>query len=125
MNPHGDFKIELIDNVVHVYPSGGFNEQGVELLNEEIVSIAPQDQPWAVLEHPKNSAGLTPEALSKIAGFYQKIGELNCVALGFEISSTWKGVLEKAFIDKVDIPICMSNDLEKVELFIHEKLICA
>lgn len=122
MESHGNYKIELISNVVHIYPSGGFNEQGVQQLNEEIVKIAPLKIAWALLAHPQDSAGLTPEAVNEIVKFFNYISTLNCVAVGIEVSSTWQGILEKSIVGNVNIPVYMNNDLLSFEHLIKQKL---
>ncbi|RTR39493.1 hypothetical protein EKG38_06705 [Shewanella canadensis] len=125
MKPHGEYKIELMNNIVHVFPSGGFNEQGIIQLHKKIASIAPHDKPWALLEHPKNIAGLTPEAVEELINSYQNLGKLNCVAAGLEVSSTWRRVFETLIVGKVDIPVYLNSDSEKLEQLIKQKLDCA
>ena len=122
MQAHGNYKIELIKNIVHVFPSGGFNEQGVIQLHKEIASIAPHNMAWALLEHPKNVAGLTPEAVQELIKSYQNLSKLNCVVAGLEVSSTWQGVFEKSIVGKVNIPVYLNNDLAKLEQLIKQKL---
>ncbi len=122
MKPHGDYKIEVIDNVVHVYPTGGFNEQGIKLMHEDIASIAPLNKRWALFEHPKNIAGLTPESIEELVRCYQHLSKLNCVVAALEISSAWQGVFEKSVIGKVSVPVYLNRDIAKLEQLIKQKL---
>ena len=122
MESHGTYKIELIGNIVHIYPSGGFNEQGVKQLNDKIILIAPRDTTWALLAHPDDSAGLTPEAVNEIVKFFQQLNTVNCVAVAMEVAPTWQGVLEKSFVGNVSIPVFMDSDLAKLLPLIEEKL---
>jgi len=122
MQAHGDYKIELIDKVVHVYPRGGFNEEGIIAMHKEIAAIAPSNCAWALLEHPKNIAGLTPKAITEIIKGYQQLIAHNCVVIGLEISSAWQDVFEKNVIANVDLPIYLSSDVSALEKVIKEKL---
>lgn len=121
MESHGKYKIELIGNIVHIYPSGGFNEQGVKQINDNIILIAPRYTAWALLVHPDDSAGLTPEAVNEIVKFFQQLNTVNCVAVALEITSTWQGVLEKSLVGNVSIPVFMDSDLAKLLPLIEEK----
>ena len=111
MESHGNYKIELIENIVHIYPSGGFNEQGVKQLNDKVLLIAPLETPWALVAHPDDSAGLTPEAVNEIVRFLQQISKMNCVVIGMEVLPTWQGVLESSIKGNVSIPIYMDTNM--------------
>jgi len=122
MKPHGDYKIELLDNVVHIYPVEGFNEEGIQELREQILLIAPIDRPWALFEHPRDMAGLTPEALVELLKSYQRFSNLNCKVVALEVSSTWQCIIEKILSDKLDIPFYLSSDLEQLEGLVKKHL---
>lgn len=122
MKPHGDYKIELISNVVHVFPCGGFNEYGIRKLHEDIASIVPVNTPWALFEHPYNISGLTPEGIDEIVMCYQNLSKLNCIVVALEISSTWEAVFEKSILGKVGIPVYLSEDSKELEKIIQNKL---
>jgi len=115
MSPHGKYKIELIGNVVHVFPTGGFNEQGIRQMHKEIASIAPKIKPWALLEHPKDIAGLTPEAIEELVSCYKSLSSINCVVAALQISGAWQGVFETRIVDKVNIPVYLDCDLALLE----------
>ena len=114
MKSHGDYKVELINDIVHIYPVGGFNAEGILDVRGSVLSIAPTDRPWGLFEHPKDLAGLTPEASDELLKSYQEFSEHNCIAVALEICSTWQGVVERKLSDNLDIPFYLSNDLEQL-----------
>lgn len=122
MESHGDYTIQLVGNVVHVFPVGGFNEEGIEEVQEEILKTAPSSENWALLEHPKGLAGLTPEAAEKLISGYQQFSQLNCVAIGLESSPVWQLTIERLARDKLDIPIFSDSDGIKIESLIQQYL---
>lgn len=70
MNPHGNYIIEVVDDIVHVFPNGRFNALGIEELHQDIVRNAPIVRPWALFEHPRDLAGLTPETIDALINSY-------------------------------------------------------
>lgn len=70
MKPHGQYKVTLEGSVVHVFPEGGFNEEGIQEMHEHVLLVAPKNKQWALFEHPKDLAGLTPEALKELIVSY-------------------------------------------------------
>lgn len=122
MESHGNYRIELTENIVHIYPSGGFNEQGVKQLNDKVLLIAPDENPWALMAHPDESAGLTPDAVEEIVSFLQKISKKNCVVIGMQVLPTWQGVLEKALKGNVNIPVYLDASMEKLAPLIKNSL---
>ena len=112
---HGNFKIELKGNVIHVYPVGGFNKEGIDEVHTEVSIVAPNNTAWILFEHPKDLAGLTPEALDALVESYLKFQEQNCSAIALEICSTWEGVVRRALKDKLYIPLFLSDDLTYLE----------
>lgn len=109
MEAHGYFDVERIDSIVHAYPRGGFNAQGIIALRTEVISQAPQT-PWILFEHPKELAGLTPDAVDALKESYLIFSTLKCCAIALEISTTWKNVIDKQITQDLSIPIFMGKD---------------
>ena len=124
MQPHGDYKVELINDVVHVFPLGGFNEEGILKVREQILLVIPTKRPWALFEHPRELAGLTPEAADELLKTYLHISKLNCKVVAVEACSTWQGVIEKTLHGNLDIPYYLSDDLEQLEKLVKKHLSC-
>jgi hypothetical protein len=122
MKSHGDYKIELINDVVHTFPVAGFNEEGIRELREQILLIAPVDRPWALFEHPKDLAGLTPEALEELLKSYQSFSKLNCIVVALEASPTWQYVINKMLSGNLDIPFYLSSNLGQLESLVKQHL---
>ena len=104
MKPHGQYKLYLEGDILHVYPFGGFNVQGIIELHQTIILRAPSGS-WALFEHLIDKAGLTPDAVSEVIRFYRRLQSINCVAAALEMSPVWQGVFEEYIVGKLDIPI--------------------
>lgn len=122
MKAHGDYRIEIEDRIVHIYPCDGFNAEGIASLHKETLLVAPIDVPWVLFEHPRNIAGVTPEAVIEIAQAYKNLEKLNCIAIALEISSTWKQVFEENIIGILNIPVYLNSDISKLEQAIKGNL---
>lgn len=122
MKSHGNFVVELINDVVHIFPSGGFNEEGIIEIRDQVLLIAPTDKPWGVFEHPKDLAGLTPEATQELLKSYQIYSQNNCVFVALEVCSTWQGVIEKMINGNLDIPFYQDSNLSQLETLINKHL---
>ena len=115
MIEHGSFHIELLDNIIHVYPIGGFNEAGIKAIHDEIRSIAPTDQAWALIEHPKDQAGLTPEAADELCKYYCQLSSFGCKAVGMEVNNFWARTIGELLENKIDIPVYFHEDSDEVK----------
>ncbi|MFC3153259.1 hypothetical protein ACFOEK_19625 [Litoribrevibacter euphylliae] len=122
MKEHGIYRIEESGDIIHVYPVGGFNEYGIKSLHQEIRSIAPKDRAWVLIEHPKDEAGLTPEAAKELCKNYCLLSKYGCKAVGLEISRIWAFSIQKTLKDQVDIPVYFSESSEEVEKFVVQHL---
>ena len=122
MLEHGSFHLEVIGDVIHIYPKGGFNEYGIKKMHEKILSIAPNNRAWTLIEHPKDQAGLTPEAAEELCKNYCKLSKSGCSAIGLEINHFWARTIQKILKDKVDIPVYFHEDLQEVEKAVYKHL---
>lgn len=115
MLEHGDFRIERDGKIIHIYPVGSFNEFGVNAVFAAIKEMAPVDTNWALIEHPKNDAGLTPEATEALINNYHALSQLGCKAVGLEVNALWTSVLSKLLNDRLDIPVYFYQDPQALE----------
>jgi len=122
MKAHGEYRIEVIENIVHVFPTGDFNAQGISALHKEISELAPKGKAWALFEHPYNYAGLTPEAIDELIQSYNNLAKINCVVAALEISTPWQHIFESLVLNKVNIPIFLDSCSDKLALNINETL---
>ncbi|MCL6416241.1 hypothetical protein MIB92_11310 [Aestuariirhabdus sp. Z084] len=122
MKPHGDYRITLAGDILHVFPAGGFNAQGIIELHKAITLVAPKNNPWALFEHPYNNAGLTPDAIIAIIHSYQNLEASGCIAVALELSSTWQRVFQQSVIDKIRIPVYLDSDPENLETRLRQTL---
>lgn len=122
MRAHGDYKIEVIGQIVHVYPIGGFNVQGIQAMHCDIIKAAPRQNGWALFEHPKGEAGLTPDAVHSLIEHYQHLVDMNCCAVALEISSTWRAIFEKLVAEQLTIPILLDGDCQALSQQLTEAI---
>ncbi|GEA11125.1 hypothetical protein [Alteromonas sp. KUL49] len=121
MKPHGDYKIKVSGNIVHTFPVGGFNSEGIEELHKDILAKAPKNS-WVLFEHPFNTAGLTPEAVDEIVRSYQCFETNRCLAIALELSSTWQRLFETSIVEHLNIPVYLGSSGESLEHKLVEKL---
>ena len=122
MLEHGDFEIKTIESVVHTYPVGGFNEYGIKRIRQSILNACPYDRKWALYEHPKDVAGLTPEAALEIALSYKEFCENGCVVIALEVCSTWQNVIARKLKQDLAIPLYFDSNGSNLEVLIHQHL---
>ena len=115
MRAHGDYNLVLKGNIIHVYPTGGFNAEGVEALHRDISDLMPENESWALFEHPKDLAGLTPDAIEMLILYYKKLSQLNCCAVALEISPTWRGIFERLIVKHLEIEVFLDGDNNLLE----------
>jgi hypothetical protein len=119
---HGKYQLEMEDGIIHVYPVGGFNEFGIRKLHEDILELAPPNEPWALIEHPRSEAGLTPAAAAELAANYQKLSRIGCVAIGLEVNYLWQKVITEALGNAISIPVVMGKIRGEIEIKIQAYL---
>ena len=78
MQAHGEFQVKLIKQVVHTYPEGGFNKEGIKAVHHAILESVQNTAKWALFEHPKDEAGITPDAVEEMLFFYHRIEHQGC-----------------------------------------------
>jgi ligand-binding SRPBCC domain-containing protein len=102
---------------------GGFNEEGIRDLRAQILRIAPINEVWGLFEHPKDLAGLTPEASKELLKSYQSLSKLNCKVVAIEACSTWQDVIEGLLKNNLDIPFYLGDDLEQLSILLQQELL--
>ncbi|MFD2167930.1 hypothetical protein ACFSJY_16875 [Thalassotalea euphylliae] len=105
MVAHGDFSVIVEGNIVHTYPVGGFNKEGIESIRAAIVDAIPNTNNWILFEHPKDQAGLTPDAAQAIGESYLEFEKQGCQEIRLEVCSTWRAIITRQLSSKLDIPL--------------------
>ena len=120
MNPlsHGNFDLFVENNVVHTFPSGGFNPEGIIEIRQEILKHAKTFDWWILFEHPGNKAGLTPEAVKEIVRSFQHFEQAGCKAIAMEVHPTWGWAMHNSVAKNINIPLCFDEDKTLVEQWI-------
>lgn len=122
MQEHGDFELKIIGNVIHTYPMSGFNEFGIQRIRKAILELAEGLESWALFEHPKSLAGLTPEASVEIAKSFEEFSQKGCVMIALEISPVWEGVIRKSLETVIPIPVHFDSNSETLNELIMNAL---
>jgi hypothetical protein len=105
MFAHGEYTIEVKDQVVHTYPSGAFNQEGLEKIHSSILENRPEHENWGLYEHPDDSSGLTPEAIEELLHFYQSLESEQCQFICMQMSMLASKMFEVMIDQKVTIPV--------------------
>lgn len=119
---HGNYQLMVEGRIIHNYPVGGFNAEGIKSLTDAIVDIAPANGHWALFEHPKVNAGLTPDGVEAIKMMYEILIEHGCVAIALEIGFTFGNVLERKVLQHLVVPTMTGLEEEKIEAFLTAEL---
>lgn len=81
LHRHGDFHIEVNQDVVTVQISGGFNLEGMVHLHQQIWRATEQCPRWGILFVGDSQAMATPEALETAVDFTLELEQRGCVAV--------------------------------------------
>jgi len=108
--------------IIHNYPVGGFNAEGIKAVTDAIIDIAPSKGHWALFEHPKKDAGLTPDGLEASQMMYEIFIENGCVAIALEIGCTFGGVLDREVLHDLPVPTMTGQDETNIEAFLQAEL---
>ena len=118
---HGEMEVVSEGDVVHTYPSGGFNEAGVKKFRQEVIIKAPKDKAWILFAHPKDKTGLTPEAVLELEKSFIEYEKLGCIAIAIEVSLVYSIVIQTYAIESLRIPCMVSQDKDELLRFIQRK----
>lgn len=119
---HGNYRLLVEGAMIHNYPSGGFNAEGIKALADEILAAAPKGQAWVLFEHPKLDAGLTPDGIEAIKMMYDILIDHGCMAIALEIGQTFGNVLERDVLSDLKVPSMTGSDEAKLESFLLDQL---
>ena len=85
MEPHGTYRIQLLDRVIYVSAKGPFNDDAVKAYSRDLTSsiqtLAPD--PWSLCAVFKNESLFTPEAETELTAVtrWRKDKGMHCVAV--------------------------------------------
>ena len=114
----GNFRLLIEGRIIHNYPVGGFNAQGIMHLADDIVSAAPPSGDWVLFEHPKADAALTEDGMQAIRMMYEILTERGCVAIGLELEPELGAQLQKEVLNGLSIPSMVETDEVAIEAFL-------
>ena len=114
----GNFRLLIEGRIIHNYPVGGFNAQGIMHLADDIVAAAPPSGDWVLFEHPKADAALTEDGMQAIRMMYEILTERGCVAIGLELEPELGAQLQKEVLNGLSIPSMVETDEVAIEAFL-------
>lgn len=117
--PHGETSVEVIGDVVHTYPVGGFNELGILEYEKAVLAAIPESSSWQLVDHPMHKAGLTPMAMPELNRVFKGFIQLNCLAIAEHVESTFGLALEKFVLHDLKVPTLVSNNESEIEAFLN------
>ena len=87
MRIHGEWKIDLVRNVLVRSFAGSFNAQGSQALFEEVQRLAPRGQAWASLAHGSYWEMSTPDSLQAYGKMRDWALDNGCQRIAFLLPS--------------------------------------
>ncbi len=115
---HGNYRLLIEGRIIHNYPVGGFNAEGIMHLADDIAAAAPPTGHWVLFEHPKSDAGLTPDGVEAIRMMYEILMERGCLAIGMEVGMVFGAVLQRDVFNGLGIPSMVGEDEVAIEAFL-------
>ncbi|MDC0602545.1 hypothetical protein OAP14_05890 [Aliiglaciecola sp.] len=110
MNAHGEYEIKKDGFIVHVYPAGAFNYEGIIELKSEVLNIVSTEKKWVLFGHHTNQAFVIPEALDALIDAFNEYALHGCIAIFQEASTVRADTLEKLVKPSVNIPFEINDD---------------
>lgn len=101
---HGKTEVVVIGNVVHTYLEGGFNVEGIKSYETAVLNAKPSSDDWKLIDHAKDKAGITPDAMAELKRVFQNFIQQGCVCIAEDINSTFAMALQKYVLDDISIP---------------------
>jgi hypothetical protein len=122
---HGDFQIEVSDNIVFGYPQGSFNEEGIRRYYEDILHKTQHLSRWAYLVQPNKDFALIPQANQIVQVYLQLLIENGCIAIGIRVQSMLtENIAEQLKLAKL-VSLKISDNTSILEQFLREQLTLA
>lgn len=118
--PHGEFTIEKTGRVIHTYPEGGFNAQGIKRVHEAILKASENEPVWILYEHPLGKAGVTPDAVDELVRSYLKFSKLGCIGIAMEVETIWGQAISNKLGDNFPLPHFFSPEKDNVDRWLLE-----
>lgn len=119
---HGTFHIEIVGNIIHGYPEGAFNPEGVSDYYETILKEAEQFNGWGYFLHTNDNYGMTPEAKAMIPKYIDRLVENSCVAMGLLVTNMVAESIANRLRLEISLPICVSSDCSEIEAFFVKEM---
>lgn len=117
-----EIKAHIEGRVIHVYPEGAFGEREVNLYEAQIEKLIPKDTTWALFEHPKLIAGLSPDGQKALLPVYMRLISRGCVVIASEVSSIFIPLLHDNIFPKLGCPCLASQHEGELANFIKAHL---
>lgn len=109
-------------NIIHTYPMGSFGRKEVTLHYQAVVKFAEHHKTWALFEHPKANAGLSPEGEIALMTQYQNVVNAGCKVIALEVSTVFAERLNKYIFPEIDCPCMASQDKDALLAFINSNI---
>ena len=105
----------MLDGVVHTYLIGGFNEQGIREYERKVLAIIPKTKSWALVDHPLERAGLTPEAMKELNRVFKRFIELGCCVIVANVGSSYAWGLQNWVLHDLNVPTFVTEQQDVIE----------
>jgi hypothetical protein len=119
---HGNVEIVSVDTCVKTKVQGGFNQEGIIRYGEIVLSLAPVQKPWVLLNLVDSGTGLTPNAVSELLNQYHRFVNANCVAICENVDLAFGLIVDQQILSKLTIPTLVSQDETIINSFLATHL---
>lgn len=118
--PHGQVTAEVKHGVVHTYLEGGFNEEGIEHYKQQVLALTSHLQSWKLINHAKDKAGITPDAMVLLNQTYKYFIQCHCTCIVDEICSPFSHALLKHVFHDITVPYLVTTETDQIETFVAQ-----
>jgi hypothetical protein len=120
MQPHGNFTLQIKDQVVYARISDGFNEFGIVEYRESVSNLVKNETTWILHNIIADSAGLTPEALEELIITYKDLEKMGCISIAVMkgANNYFGNLLEMKVFEQINIPTVVSVEEIRLSTFL-------
>ncbi|MBT1062120.1 hypothetical protein KJY73_00990 [Bowmanella sp. Y26] len=118
MLEHGTFTLSLKGRVLHTFPTGSFNRQGLVKYRQAVLAAVVGKSNWVLYEHAGNGTALTNDALPELIATYCQAQLAGCIGIACEVGPLFKDLINSAAKGKVHIPLLLSEHSTDLDDFI-------
>lgn len=115
---HGKTQVTVVEDVVHTHLEGGFNTEGIQNYETLVLQAKPNSANWKLVDHAKDKAGITPEAMIELNRVFKHFIQQGCCCIVEDISSAFAFALEKNVLHDIQVPTLITDSEVEANEFV-------